>query len=354
MKVLVRDYKKSFVKLKIENMDDLWYLTYLIEKGDKIKAFTFRKIKLGKDDERNSKVIKKPVVISLDVEKIEFAKYSNVLRVSGIISEAPEDIPLGSHHTIGLEENSEFSLQKNKFLKYQIEKLEESAAESKDKIMVCVHDREEAYFALLKKYGFELLTEIKGNVTKKADIKAESSDFFKTIKETIIEYDTRHKYTSIIIASPGFWKDYIQKQITEQDLKKKVFYATCSSVGINGINEVIRRPEVQTVLKKEKFAKEMEKVEELLAEISKQGKSEYGIKKIKEAIEMGAVSELLLTDNFIQKKRQEDKFEDIEKIMKAVEVINGDIHIISSEHEGGRKLDGLGGIAALLRYKTNY
>ena len=34
MKLLVKDYKKNRVKAKIENLDDLWYLTYIIDKGD--------------------------------------------------------------------------------------------------------------------------------------------------------------------------------------------------------------------------------------------------------------------------------------------------------------------------------
>jgi protein pelota len=274
--------------------------------------------------------------------------------VSGVITEAPEDIPLGSHHTLSLEENSEFSLTKMHFLKYQIQKLEESAQESKDKILVIVHDREEACFAMLKKYGFDMLSEIKGAVVKKGDVKSEAKDFFSEIKAMLVEYDTRYVFSSIIIASPGFWKDYMQKSINEPELKKKIVYATCSSAGLNGINEVIRRPEVQTVLKKEKFAKEINVVESLLSEISKNGKCEYGISNIKKAIEMGAVSELLITDSLIQKKRQDDTFSEIERLMKQVESMNGEVHIISSEHDGGRKLDGLGGLGALLRYKVNY
>jgi len=41
-------------------------------------------------------------------------------------------------------------------------------------------------------------------------------------------------------------------------------------------------------------------------------------------------------------------------MMKIVDQTKGEIHIISSEYEGGRKLDGLGGIGAILRYKLNY
>ena len=40
--------------------------------------------------------------------------------------------------------------------------------------------------------------------------------------------------------------------------------------------------------------------------------------------------------------------------MRTVESMQGKVHIISSEHDGGKKLDGLGGLGALLRYKTNY
>ena len=353
MKLLNKNYKKNFVKGKIENLDDLWYLTYVVEKGDHLKAKTYRKIKLGKEEERKARVVKKPVHIKINVEKIEFSKYSNILRVSGVITEAPDDIPIGSHHTINLEEGTEFSLEKKSFLNYQIEKLEESSKELKSKILLCVHDREEAYFAILKKYGYDLLTKIKGNVQKKADVKTETSDFFKLLIKTILEYDKRHDFSNIVIASPGFWREYVQKIITK-DLKKKVVYATCSSVGENGINEVIKRSEVQQVLKQEKFANEIKKVEELLEEISKQGKAEYGLQQIKKVVESGAVSELLITDTLIHKKRQEDKFEEIEKMMRTIDSMKGHVHIISSDHEGGKKLDGLGGLGALLRYKLSY
>ncbi|MEM4366324.1 MAG: hypothetical protein QXN46_01885 [Candidatus Woesearchaeota archaeon] len=37
--------------------------------------------------------------------------------------------------------------------------------------------------------------------------------------------------------------------------------------------------------------------------------------------------------------------------MKQVEAAKGSVVVISSEHSGGQRIDGLGGIAALLRYK---
>ena len=40
--------------------------------------------------------------------------------------------------------------------------------------------------------------------------------------------------------------------------------------------------------------------------------------------------------------------------MRIVDKSKGEIEIISSEHDAGKKLDGLGGIAAILRFKLSY
>ncbi|HLC65017.1 MAG TPA: mRNA surveillance protein Pelota, partial [Candidatus Nanoarchaeia archaeon] len=63
---------------------------------------------------------------------------------------------------------------------------------------------------------------------------------------------------------------------------------------------------------------------------------------------------LLVTDGLIKKSRDEKKYPILEKIMKTVDSINGEVHLISSEHDGGKRLDGLGGIGGILRYKLNY
>ena len=130
--------------------------------------------------------------------------------------------------------------------------------------------------------------------------------------------------------------------------------ATCSSVGENAINEVLKRPETENALKQDRIAREFRYVEELFTEISKNNLASYGLKETKEAAIAGAVKTLLITDKFIQEKRMEDKYESIENMMKTVDTTKGDILIVSSDNEAGKKLDGLGGIAAILRYKLNY
>jgi len=354
MKLIFSDFKKGQVKVKIENLDDLWYLNQIIESNDQVKGKTLRKIKIGDGSERKQKVTKKTVFLNIEVEKVEFSKFSNVLRVSGTVKEGPEDIPLGSYHTFNLEENTIITIIKEHWLKFQIEKLKESSKAMTSKILICVHDREEAYFALMKKYGYQLLANISGIVPKKADIKQVEGRFYKEIIKQLEEYDKRYNLSKIILASPAFWKEDLMKEIGNEELKGKIILATCSSVGENAINEVLKRPETTEALKQDRISKEFKFVEDLFTEISKNNLASYGLKETKEAAITGAVKTLLITDSFIQKKRMDNQFKEIEEIMRTVEKSKGDVLIINSEYEAGKKLNGLGGIAALLRFKMNY
>ena len=61
-------------------------------------------------------------------------------------------------------------------------------------------------------------------------------------------------------------------------------------------------------------------------------------------LERSAVERLLVSDSLIRKGEAEEYLEECRNQ-------GGECLIISSVHEGGKKLDGLGGIGAFLRYK---
>jgi stalled ribosome rescue protein Dom34 len=60
MKLINLDTKKGEAKIKIENLDDLWYLSHITDVGDYIKGKTIRKVKIGEDTDRKKAIIKKP------------------------------------------------------------------------------------------------------------------------------------------------------------------------------------------------------------------------------------------------------------------------------------------------------
>ncbi len=351
MKLMHLNLKKGEAKILTQNLDDLWYLSAIVEPKDLVSGRTFRKIKTGPESSESNK---KSVFLKISAEKVEFSKYTNVLRISGVIKEAPEDIPLGEHHTFNVDDNTTITIIKEHWLKYQLDKLNEACSEKKSSLLICVFDREEAYFALFKKYGYEVLAHFQGEVQKKREENIKKENFYSNVKNKMKEYVERYSIKQIIVASPSFWKEDFMEELKDDELKKKIILATCSSATKNGIDEVIKRPEVRQALKQERAANEMNKVEELFTEIAKNNLFVYGLKETEKASELGAIKELLITDSFIQKSRSEAFYNSVEKIMKTVDKTKGDIDIISSEHEGGKRLDGLGGIGAILRFKMNY
>jgi len=352
MKIIHQNLRRGEIKLKPETQDDLWYISTLIDPKDLVRSRTIRKIKLGEGKDTNTKIIKKPVTLAIEAEKTELNP--EALRIAGIIKEGPEDIPKGSHHTLTVEINDELLITKERWLKFQLDKVKEACSEKVSNILITVMDREEAIIALTKRSGYEIILELKGEVQKKEEKAAHREGFYDEIIKKLHDYTERYAVNNIIIASPAFFKEDLLKQVTDDSLKKKIVLATCSSVSANAVNEVLKRPEVKQVLSQQRESSELKLVEELLAEISRQGRCSYGFDETKQAAEAGAVETLLVTDSLISGMREDGRFEALDSVMKTVDSSKGDIRIINAKNEAGKKLDGLGGIAAILRYKLNY
>ena len=348
MKILHENLTQGVIKFSIDNLDDLWYLSTLVDKGDFVKGSTYRKIKVGTDE--NCKVIKKKVFLKLLVESIEFHRYTDSLRIGGNIVDGPEDISRGSHHTFNIDSGSILTLEKKKWLKFHVDRLREASNSDNFNILLCIFDREQAIFAKLKKYGFDVISSLKGNVSKKA-FDQDTSNFYQEIVKVIQGYEQKQNFNYIILASPAFYREYLLKEIKDDKLKKKISTATCSSVSVSGINEVLKRPELKDVLQKDRASKEMKLVDDLMENISKDKLAVYGFEHTQNASNAGAVKLLLVTDKLIHDKRLNDSFADLEEMMNSVENSKGEITIISSEHEGGKKIDSLGGVGGILRYQ---
>ncbi len=345
MKLIHQDFKHGEVKFEITSPEDLWFLTYVIEPGDIIKGKTLRKIKPTEEAEGK----KKPVFMALDIDRFDYSESS--LRVTGKVLEGPEDVPHGSFHSFVLEQNSIAALIKKNWLSYQKAKLLEACEQEPPKILICVFDREESLFALLKRKGYEILTKLSGEVVKKRMPEKPKKSFYEEIIKQLESYDNKFKLDKIILASPSFWKEELLAFLKNDLIKKKIIQATCSGTDENALKEVLKRDELKEALKQDRMSQELKLVEELLSEISKESKAVYGKKDVKQMAEQGAVETLLVTDTLIKKFRAENKFSELDQIMKSGDKNNGKVQLISGYHEGGKKLDGLGGIGAILRYK---
>ena len=108
LRIVSRDEKRGAVRLRIENVDDLWVLKNVIKDGDLVIARTLRDVKIDGEGKR-----RKPMVILLEVKNIYFQPFASRLRIHGIIRDAPEGYGLrGSHHTLNVDVGSEIEIIK--------------------------------------------------------------------------------------------------------------------------------------------------------------------------------------------------------------------------------------------------
>jgi len=349
MKILTLDLRSGYAKLKIESPEDIWYLNQIIMPGDIVKGKTTRKIEKSGEDERSKTVKKVTLSLRLQVSKVEFVPESDSLRLLGTVIDDVEDIPKGSYHNIKVEVDSVINLEK-KFLNYQVRYLKDAENAKVENVLICAVDRESATLALLKGHGFNVLASLEGEVEKKDKRNVKQGDFFTDLVKSFKLYDEKYSFDRIVIGCPGFWKDEISK-VLEKELSSKTVFINCSNGTEAGINEMLKLAELKKILKEERLRNEMEVVEELLAGISKDEAVVYGFGETAEAIVSGAVAKLLITNKLIKDSVEGNKFEELNRLMRLVEDTSGELHIINSEYEAGMKLDSLGSIAAILRYK---
>jgi len=153
-------------------------------------------------------------------------------------------------------------------------------------------------------------------------------------------------------ASPSFWKEELLKELKDKELRQKMILVSCSSVDESALTEAVSSPDTQRALQASRTAAEIAAVDALLTEIRKNsGLSTYGTTAVQQAANAGSVKQLLITDTFIVSNQEKGTYADIDAVLGIVDKNNGAIIVVCSDHTGGKKLNGLGGIAALLRYK---
>ena len=353
MKIIKEDEKEGIVEVVPETLDDLWHLSHIIEVGDNASSKTTRRIQDNTGDKlRSDRGVKKTFYLGLDIESISFHLFTGKLRLTGVITRGPEDlIPLGSHHTLEVKLNTPLKIVKQRWPKWAINRLNQAIDASKKlSAIIVVLEDDTATLGLMRQFGIEYYGPIKGHVSGKRIMDKNRQkniiQFYEKVIESIVKFDS---IQNIIIAGPGFVKndffDYLKDK--HSNLAKMSIVEPTGSGGRNGISEVLKKGTVEKLTSENRVAQEMGAINKLLTEIGKNSsKIAYGVKETQNAINLGAVEQLLILDTKVAG-------ENMGEAMDMVENMKGDVMVISSEHEGGKQLESLGGMAAILRYQIN-
>ncbi|MFD1569283.1 mRNA surveillance protein pelota [Halorubrum laminariae] len=333
-----------------ENVDDLWHLAHVLEPGDRVEGDTTRRIQRNDDQMRDTGGQREHIFVTLEVDDVEFARFANRLRVSGIIVACSREDQLNAHHTINVEEHDEITVEKH-FKPDQTERLEEAteAAENPD-VAIATVEEGAAYVHTVQQYGTEEYASFT-KPTGKGDYSRPREELFAELGEALAHLDA----DAVILAGPGFTKtdalDYIEAEY--RDLADQITTVDTSAVGDRGVHEVLKRGAVDEVQKETRITKEATLIDDLTAEIAQGAKATYGPEDVAEAADFGAVETLLVVDERLRTERQGDGdwAIDVNEVIESVEQQGGDVVVFSSEFAPGEQLANLGGIAAILRYR---
>ncbi|MEM3380673.1 MAG: mRNA surveillance protein pelota [Candidatus Bathyarchaeia archaeon] len=356
MKILNEDLRHGIMKVSIDNLDDLWILYNLIRKGDKIYSRTTREVKVERVGGTSSRRV--PANLGLSVEKVYYDKDLARLRIHGTIIDAPEDLSvLGSHHTINLHEGKVATIIKEYWAQHDIDSLRKAVRPGPPIIIVAL-DNDECAIGVSRTSGVEVNVELKSGLPSKSEADRREQAMLKYLGEISGALVKVHEKVDgrIVVVGPAFAKEHLVRHLRKNfpELSDNIAAVkSVSSGGVAGVLEAVRVGVVGKVLKESRIIEESGLVEELLARLgASRGDVSYGIEEVESDAISGAVQTVLVCDDKLRSAEGEERIR-LESILKTVESKGGRVVIVSTGHEGGRKLDSLGGIAAFLRYSRH-
>ncbi|MBI4139588.1 pelota family protein [Candidatus Woesearchaeota archaeon] len=341
MKLLARDRKHNSAKLLLTVPEDFWYIHRILQEGDIVVGRASRKVLKGSD------IVRTTFTATLSVLKSDIS--DNSLRISGVTCDDNNDVPKGSHQSITASIGDVLTVIKN-WGPVDESVLSDCLKSGVVPVLILIIDRDSALFALTNSGGYSVLAKLRGDVQKKYE-NVSFKEFFPLVVKKLEDLLKTIRVSNIVVGSPGFWKDEFSKHLPK-DLKSRTVFATCSDDGVRGLLEVLKKDDLKSVLRDVRASEELSVVENFLSLIHKGGRASYGFVNVKFLAQQGAVEKIVVSTKIISKDRAE-KRRDVEDLLSLVESFNGSIMIVSSELEGGSILDGLGGIGAFLRWKSD-
>ncbi|MEM5798898.1 MAG: mRNA surveillance protein pelota [Candidatus Aenigmatarchaeota archaeon] len=327
MKILSIDLRRNTASLIPETTDDLWLLSRIIKAGDEVRAKTARKEIIYRDSQfiEGEKV---PMILTIRAEKSSIKEGG--LRVLGVIVQGPAHVRLGAHHSIDIEIGKKVEIR-HAWKSHELERIKKAG--KRPELTMLLLDREGAELFSITEQGIKVV----GRLAYKKKEKEERDEWYARLVQWIEEKK------SVIIGGPGFERENLLNWIRAKrpDIANRVWSEHCSDVSIAGVKEIIRKSG-NRLLREMRIAKETELIENLLAEIKKDGLVVYGRAETEMALKAGAVRMLLIS---------EAKLSESEELLDMAEASRAEIEIISTGHEAGDIFLGLGGIGAFLRFK---
>jgi protein pelota len=346
MRILHRDAATGRVRLRLETPSDLWRLARLVRPGDRVGASTTRRDPEVPEDTPGAQRSRRRIFLLVRAESSEFHGFSRHVRISGPILEGPFD--LGRNHTLDLGELDEVTVEKDLWSAADQILLEEGTSRAGEPVvLVATVDWGESTIVQLRGRSVDPVAELRRTVAGKRYAGGQGERDRTSYAEELTELLRREapSASTVVVAGPGFLKEEIGRRLLEKnpELSSKLKLLALSESGRAGLDELLRSGKAEAVLAGSLAAEEAAGVEALLSALAGGRRAAVGIREVKEATEGGAVESLLVAEELLPDK-------EVGEILDAARRARAKVLIVRGEGDPGKRLAGLGRIAAVLRY----
>ncbi|KAK2736218.1 Translation factor pelota [Onygenales sp. PD_40] len=383
------------VTLYPEEPEDMWHCYNLIRPHDLLKASAIRRVTTTATTGSTSSS-RVHMTLQIRVKSLDFDPQSSQLHVSGqIVAENPYT-KIGQYHTIDLELQRNFTLEKEVESSSEaggwdsvaIEMLKDAVDEGGDRraeAVAVVMQEGLAHICFIGQFQTVLKQKVELSIPRKrqggSDHDKALTKFFQLTLDNLLRLlefnSTSSQPTSgnttngngtsgkpILLASPGFTAAGFQKHMQSvantttpalKSLLQNVVVVHSSSGHMHSLAEVLQSPSVQTTLSNTKYAKETTLMDTFFTHLRKDtNKATYGPREVESAVEQGAVGRgggvLIISNRLFRAQDVAERHRWVSLVDRVKDVEGGEVRVLSSDHESGRRLDGLGGVAALLTF----
>ncbi|KAF2465260.1 uncharacterized protein BDR25DRAFT_239850 [Lindgomyces ingoldianus] len=368
----------GFATLLPEEPEDMWHAYNIIQPSDRLRARAIRRVTKTSD---SGSVASTRITMDLTISVIstDFDIGSGQLHVAGKVASENEHVKLGSHHTLDLELQRKFTLEKgNGWDSVALGLLREACdSEKRAELWAVVMGEGIANICVITEHQTILRQRIEVPVPRKRkgviDGHNKAMDkFFSTTLSTLLRHldlanssPQTDKTVPLLLASPGFlaqtFLSYLKGEAIRTTNKPllaiipSIMVAHSSSPHVHSLSEVLASPAIRSTLSDTKYAREtalMDRFHSLLRQDD--GRAWYGPKEVEQAVEKGAVGRgggvLLISNALFRAQNVAERKRWVGLVDRVREVEGGEVRVLSSLHESGKRLEGLGNIAAILTF----
>jgi protein pelota len=352
------------IMLRPENPEDLWHAYNLIQKGDLVRCTTVRKV-VKESNTGSTTSSKKRLNLTIDIKKVDFDPDSQEVRLSGRVQSENDFVRMGAHHTLTLELNQNFGVEKTCWDQIYLDLIDEASNPDRQaEVAAIVMHSGLAHVCLVTGALTITKARIDVNIPKKRTGSSQNAKATKKFYEAVYQATLRHidfsKVKVVLVGSPGFVKDdffkYMQEESVRRDdraiIENKAKFVLCKAS--NGhkyaLEELFSDPAIMARMSDTKVAKEVDVLNKFMRMIDTDAdRAYYGYNHIAKAHEQLAIDSLLVTDELFRASDVKTRRQYVE-LVESVRENGGKVYIFSSMHISGQQLQQVSGVAAILRY----